>query len=75
MPLHRLTVLSKVVDPFRKDTPANHRDAEWVAAGIIRGSKESRRTQGIVECSLLLPMPVCLLLPLLRSQNRKPSRL
>ena len=44
MPLHRLTVLSKVADPFRKDTPANHRDAEWVAAGIIRGSKESRRT-------------------------------
>ena len=30
-PLHALTVMSNLTDPYRIDTPANRRDAEWLA--------------------------------------------
>lgn len=45
LPLKDLTVLSTQVDPFRIDTPANHRDAEWLAdkaeqLGVLAGPKE-----------------------------------
>ena len=29
-----LTVLSQQVDPFRLDTPANHRDGKWLADAV-----------------------------------------
>jgi hypothetical protein len=42
--LKDLTVLSPQVDPFRQDTEANHRDAEWLAEhaqslGLLSGEK------------------------------------
>ena len=38
-----LTVLSTRVDPYRLDTPANHRDATWLAEQLERsfGSKNT----------------------------------
>jgi hypothetical protein len=33
-PLRRWTVMKEESDPFRMDTPANHRDAAWLAAKI-----------------------------------------
>jgi hypothetical protein len=40
-----LTVLSTRVDPYRLDTPANHRDATWLAEQLERsfGSKNTHR--------------------------------
>jgi hypothetical protein len=38
VPMQDLTVLSPQVDPFRLDTPANHRDGQWLAdAAATRG--------------------------------------
>jgi hypothetical protein len=42
--LKDLTVLSQQVDPFRLDTPANHRDGEWLAnaardVGVLTGDR------------------------------------
>ncbi len=34
VPMGRLTVLSSQRDPFRVDTPANHRDAQWLAEQV-----------------------------------------
>ena len=34
LPLKDLTVLSPQVDPFRIDTPANHRDGKWLADAV-----------------------------------------
>ena len=34
VPLKALTVLSPQRDPFRYDTPANHRDAAWLAQRV-----------------------------------------
>ena len=36
-----LTVLSAQVDPYRLDTPAGHRDGEWVAKQLRRALKSS----------------------------------
>ena len=44
-----LTVLAKDNDPFRLDTPANHRDAQWVAEQIERafGPHKSVHPRGL----------------------------
>ena len=34
--LPELTVLSIPPDPYRFDTPAGHRDAQWFAQGVSR---------------------------------------
>jgi hypothetical protein len=38
-----LTVLSAAVDPYRLDTPANHRAGEWVAKQLSRFVKSGKR--------------------------------
>jgi hypothetical protein len=38
-----LTVLSKQVDPYRLDTPANHRDGMWLAEQLDRAIGRTRR--------------------------------
>jgi hypothetical protein len=41
--LGSLTVLSTQVDPYRLDTPAGHRDGEWVAGQLKRAVKRGAR--------------------------------
>jgi hypothetical protein len=41
--LKELTVLSNSVDPYRLDTPANHRDGKWLAEQFSRLVGEDRR--------------------------------
>jgi len=36
-----LTVLSTRVDPYRLDTPANHRDATWLAENILAAGRHT----------------------------------
>src|SRR5580704_8681330 len=38
-----LTVLSSNIDPYRLDTPANHRDGAWLAEQLERAIGPSRR--------------------------------
>ena len=39
----KLTVLSTHIDPYRLDTPANHRDGAWLAEQLDRAVGEHRR--------------------------------
>jgi hypothetical protein len=46
------TVLAEDNDPFRRDTPANHRDAKWLATGLVavelrRAVPGPDQTQGV----------------------------
>src|SRR5689334_10892260 len=41
--LNDLTVLSAAVDPYRLDTPAGHRDGEWLAGQLDRLYGSTRR--------------------------------
>ncbi|MGI9522320.1 MAG: hypothetical protein ACR2PG_11800, partial [Hyphomicrobiaceae bacterium] len=38
-----LTVLSAQVDPYRLDTPSNHRNGEWLAEQLERAVSAERR--------------------------------
>ena len=41
-----LTVLSNPLDPFRQDTPENHRKAQWFAEQVARFLPDGRITSG-----------------------------
>jgi hypothetical protein len=41
--LSDLTVLSSAVDPYRLDTPAGHRDGQWVAKQLDRAIGKKRQ--------------------------------
>ena len=41
--LKDLTVLSKQVDPYRLDTPSDHRDGKWLAEQLDRAIGRTRR--------------------------------
>jgi len=40
--LKQWTVMGDATDPFRMDTPANHRDGEWLARTMLRLSITQR---------------------------------
>ena len=42
--LNDLTVLSAAVDPYRIDTPANHRDGQWLAEQLVTIYGPTQRT-------------------------------
>lgn len=55
--LKNWTVLSPQVDPFRLDTPANHRDGQWLAGTINRLGIGQIHNRGLHYVLLTQPKP------------------
>jgi hypothetical protein len=55
--LKSLTVLSPQVDPFRLDTPANHRDGAWLADAMERTRVGKIHDRGLHYVLLTQPKP------------------
>jgi hypothetical protein len=54
-----LTVLSKGIDPYRLDTPANHRDGKWVAEQLRIGfGEKSTHWRGLHYSLVMRDRPV-----------------
>jgi uncharacterized protein with GYD domain len=54
-----LTVLSKGIDPYRLDTPANHRDGKWVAEQLRIGfGEKSTHWRGLHYSLVMRERPV-----------------
>ena len=49
------TVMSNQTDPYRLDTPANHRDAKWLAGAFAQGKLVQIHCRGLHYTIVSLP--------------------